>query len=221
MSIPEERAVRISSERVSLLDANGNLCLGYSSIPRTLKDGLEKNLVELKTTVIYKTNPEKVHITILYGVNNTISLKDIKEKNFTVTILTRYNVTVLRDTDCTQVEKQINGTMIEMYETNPYFIRDLIFLIIFSVVLLVAGPVCAFLNRNRLLPVILYSEHFATNLRHTSRVCNFILTWLKTKNGSFHRSFTRWRHFTRLTTLLDVAHSIYIKACVNYSQLSV
>ena len=147
VSIPEERAVRISSERVSSLDANGNLCLGYSSIPRTLKDGLEKNLVELKTTVIYKTNPEKV--TILYGVNNTISLKDIKEKNFTVTILTRYNVTVLRDTDCTQVEKQINGTMIEMYETNPYFIRDLIFLIMFSVVLLVAGPVCAFLNRNR------------------------------------------------------------------------
>ena len=142
VSIPEERAVRISSERVSLLDANGNLCLGYSSIPRTLKDGLEKNLVELKTTVIYETNPEKVYITILYGVNNTISLEDIKEKNFTVTILTRYNVTVLRDTDCTQVEKQINGTMIEMYETNPDFISKLIFLIIFSVVLLVLICCC-------------------------------------------------------------------------------
>ena len=133
VSIPEERAVRISSERVSLLDANGNLCLGYSSIPRTLKDGLEKNLVELKTTVIYKTNPEKVHITILYDVNNTISLEDIKEKNFTVTILTRYNVTVLRDTDCTQVEKQINGTMIEMYETNPDFISQVIRVILWPV----------------------------------------------------------------------------------------
>ena len=133
VSIPEERAVRISSERVSLLDANGNLCLGYSSIPRTLKDGLEKNLVELKTTVIYKTNPEKVHITILYGVNNTISLEDIKEKNFTVTILTRYNITVLRDTDCTQVEKQINGTMIEMYETNPDFISQVIRVILWPV----------------------------------------------------------------------------------------
>ena len=149
VSIPEERAVRISSERVSLLDANGNLCLGYSSIPRTLKEGLEKNLVELKTTVIYMKNPENVYTTILYGVNNTISLEDIKEKNFTVTILARYNVTVLRDTDCTQVEKQINGTMIEMYETNPYFIRDLFLLIIFSVSLLVAGALCAFLNRNR------------------------------------------------------------------------
>lgn len=133
VSIPEERAVRISSERVSLLDGNGNLCLGYSSIPRTLKDGLEKNLVELKTTVVYKTNSEKIYITILYGVNNTISLEDIKEKNFTVTILTRYNITVLRDTDCTQVEKQINGTMIEMYETNPDFISQVIRVILWPV----------------------------------------------------------------------------------------
>ena len=137
VSIPEERAVRISSERVSLLDANGNLCLGYSSIPRTLKDGLAKNLVELKTsTVIYKTNPEKVYITILYSVNNTILLEDIKEKNFTIMILARYSVTVLRDTDCTQVEKQINGTMIEMYEIHPYFISELISLIIGSMIIL-------------------------------------------------------------------------------------
>ena len=138
VSIPEERAVRISSERVSLLDSNGNLCLGYSSIPRTLKDGLDKNLVELKTTVIYKTIPEEVYI---YDVNNTISLEDIKEKNFTVTILTRYNVTVLRDTDCTQLEKQINGTMIQMYEIHPYFIKELIATItlssLFSLLILV------------------------------------------------------------------------------------
>ena len=144
VSIPEERAVRISSERVSLLDANGNLCLGYSSIPRTLKDGLEKNLVELKTTVIYKTNPEKVHITILYGVNNTILLEDIKEKNFTVTILTRYNVTVLRDTDCTQVEKQINGTMIEMYETNPDFSSQVVGVILYSLFSLVVICYCCY-----------------------------------------------------------------------------
>ena len=125
---------------MSLLDANGNLCLGYSSIPRTRKEGLEKNLVEVKTTVIYKKNPENVYITIPHGVNNTISLEDIKDKNFDVKILARYNITVLRDTDCTQVEKQINGTMIEMYETNPDFIPDLIFLIIFSVILL--GLIC-------------------------------------------------------------------------------
>lgn len=84
---------------------------------RSFKDGIEKNLVELKTTVIYKTNPEKV--TILYGVNDTVSLDDIKDKNFTVTIRIRYNVTVVRDTDCTQVEKQVNGTMIDLCEFNP------------------------------------------------------------------------------------------------------
>ena len=140
VSLPEERAVRISSERVSLLDSNGNLCLGYSSIPRTLRDGLEKNLVELKTTVIYKKNPKNVYTTILYGVKNKISLEDIKDKNFTVTSLARYNVTVLTDTDCTQVEKQINGTMIEMHETHPKFIGELIVLTIFSVILL--GLIC-------------------------------------------------------------------------------
>ena len=118
VSIPEERAVRISSERVSLLNSDGNLCLSEnSSVPRSFKDGIEKNLVELKATVIYKTNPEKV--TILYGVNDTVSLDDIKDKTFTVTIRTRYNVTVVRDTDCTQLEKQVNGTMIDLYEFNP------------------------------------------------------------------------------------------------------
>ena len=84
---------------------------------RSFKDGKQKNLLELKTTVIYKTNPEKV--TILYGVNDTVSLDVIKNKNFTVTIRTQYSVTVVRDTDCAQVEKQVNGTMIGLYEFNP------------------------------------------------------------------------------------------------------
>ena len=118
VSIPEERAVRISSERVSLLNSDGNLCLSENtSVLRSFKDGIAKNLVELKATVIYRTNPEKV--TILYGVNDTVSLDDIKDKTFTVTIRTRYNVTVVRDTDCTQLEKQVNGTMIDLYEFNP------------------------------------------------------------------------------------------------------
>ena len=119
MSIPEERAVRLSSERVSLLDANGNLCLGNSSIPRTLKEGIGKNLFELTTTVIYKTDPGKV--IRLYGIENTFSLDDIKDKNFTVTTRARYNVTVIvtENTNCTQLERQVNGTMIELFEDNP------------------------------------------------------------------------------------------------------
>ena len=119
MSSPKERAVRISSERVSLLNSDGNLCVKNSSVPRSLNDGIEKNLLELKTTVIYKTNPKKV--TRLYGVNDIVSLENIKGKTFTVAIRARYNVTVVKDTDvtdCTQVEKQVNGTMIDLYEFN-------------------------------------------------------------------------------------------------------
>ena len=47
-----------------------------------------------------------------------------------------------------------------------------------------------------------------------------ILTWLKTTNvvfiGHLHDG-----DILLLTTLLDFAHSIYINACVNYSQMSV
>ena len=65
------------------------------------KDGKQKNLLELKTTVIYKRNPEKVTI-----LDDTVSLDVIKNKNFTVTIRTQYSVTVVRDTDCAQMEKK-------------------------------------------------------------------------------------------------------------------
>ena len=81
---------------------------------RSFKDGKQKNLLELKTTVIYKRNPEKVTI-----LDDTVSLDVIKNKNFTVTIRTQYSVTVVRDTDCAQMEKKVNGTMIGLYEFNP------------------------------------------------------------------------------------------------------
>ena len=142
VSIPEERAVRLSSERVSLLDSNGNLCLtlGNSLIPRTLKDGIEKNVFELNTTVIYKTNPEKV--IRMYGVDNAVSLEDIKDKNFTVTTRVRYNVTVVEKTDCTQVEKQINGTMIVLYEFNPNAEKEnsgIIIIVIIAIIIVFNG----------------------------------------------------------------------------------
>ena len=117
VSIPQNRAVRLSSERVSLLDSNGNLCLGRSTQKRTLKEGIEDNIIELNTTVNYTASPGNV--TTLYGVNSTVSLEDIKEQNFTVTTRARYNVTVVDNSDCTQVEKEVNGTMVQLFEFNP------------------------------------------------------------------------------------------------------
>ena len=134
--------MRLSSERVNLLDSNGNLCLtlGNSLIPRTLKDGIQKNVFELNTTVIYKTNPEKV--IRMYGVDNAVSLEDIKDKNFTVTTRVRYNVTVVENTDCTQVEKQINGTMIVLYEFNPNAEKEntgIIIIVIIAIIIVFNG----------------------------------------------------------------------------------
>ena len=153
VSIPEERAVRLSSERVSLLDSNGNLCLTLrnSSIPRTLKDGIEKNLFELNTTVIYKTNPGKV--IRKHGVDNTVSLEDIKDKNFTVTTRARYSVTVVENTTCTQVEKQINGTMIDLYEFNPntenkagISVTYIVIIVVIAVIIVVIGGVRLYMS---------------------------------------------------------------------------
>ena len=49
----------------------------------------------------------------------TVSLEDVKDKNFTVTTRAWYNVTVVENANCTQQENQVNGTMIQLYEFNP------------------------------------------------------------------------------------------------------
>ena len=114
VTIPDERAVRINYEEEKLLDSEGNLCLGQSSVTQTLREGIEEDLAELNTTVKYnKTGETQTY----YG--NTISLEDIKEQDFEVTSRARYNTTIVQGTNCTQVEKNVQGTMVAMYETNP------------------------------------------------------------------------------------------------------
>ena len=56
VSIPENRAVRLSSERVSLLDSNGSLCLGQSSKELTLTEGTENNITEVRAAVKYENS---------------------------------------------------------------------------------------------------------------------------------------------------------------------
>ena len=113
VSIPENRAVRISYEEEKLLDDEGKLCLRESNKSQTL-NGTHDNSVELNTTVKYKNGT----ILKLYGVNNTV-LGDIKGQNFTVTSRAQYNTSILPETNCTQVEMAVMGTMIVMYQTNP------------------------------------------------------------------------------------------------------
>ena len=116
VSIPEKRAVRLTSERVSLLDSNGELCLGQSSRTRSLKEGIENSLIEVRTTVKYQGTKDEKTFT---GIKNTVPLNDVKDKTFTVTSRARYRIPVVENTQCRQVEKKVSGTMIQLYEHNP------------------------------------------------------------------------------------------------------
>lgn len=116
VSIPENRAVRLSYEEEKLMDARGKLCLGDSAKNQTLQEGIDDNLVELNTTIKYKKTGKTLK---LYGIINTVSLEDVKDQDFEVTSRARYNVSIVAGTNCSQVEKRIQGTMVEMYETNP------------------------------------------------------------------------------------------------------
>ena len=117
VSIPEKRALRLRSERVSLLDSNGSLCLGQSSQTLSFKEGIENSLIEVRTIVKYQGS--LTDDKTFTGIKNTVPLKDVKDKTFTVTSRARYRVSVVENTRCTQVEKQVNGTMIQLYEYNP------------------------------------------------------------------------------------------------------
>ena len=114
VTIPDKRAVRVTFEEESLLNNAGQRCLGDSSTPQTLREGIDKNLVELNTTVKYKKTGETKKY---YG--DIVSLKDINEQDFEVTTRARYNTTIVEGTSCTQVKKKVQGTMITLYETNP------------------------------------------------------------------------------------------------------
>ena len=116
VSIPEKRAVRLTSETVSLLDSNGRLCLGQSSRTRSLKEGIENSLIEVRTTVKYQGTKDEKTFT---GIKNTVPLNDVKGKTFTVTSRARYRIPVVENTQCRQVEKKVSGTMIQLYEHNP------------------------------------------------------------------------------------------------------
>ena len=115
VTIPEKRAVRVTKEVQRLLDEEGKNCFGESSEDQslTLREGIEKNLVELNTVVKYKSSGK----TQAY-FNDMVSLEDINEEGFEVTSRARYKTTIVEGTSCTQVEKKVEGTMITMYETN-------------------------------------------------------------------------------------------------------
>ena len=114
--IPDERAIRVIYEEERLLNASGHSCLEQSlSKNYTLREEIDDNLIDTKTTVKYETTGENK----TFHNNDTFVLKDIQDGNFEVRSLARYNTTIINGTSCMQVEKILRGTMIRMFETNP------------------------------------------------------------------------------------------------------
>ena len=62
VSIPKQRAVRLSSETVRLLDSTGSLCLGLSYQFHTLRQGIERSLIELNATVKYYDGKKRPYL---------------------------------------------------------------------------------------------------------------------------------------------------------------
>ena len=117
-AVPDDRAMRITSEEKRLLDDQGSLCVKRIELQKSqnLREGIDDNLIDLKTTVEYKKTGEKKEY---HGVDKTISLEDIKDQDFVITTTARYNEPVVAGTTCTQIEKKVEGTMVQLYETNP------------------------------------------------------------------------------------------------------
>ena len=116
VSIPKNRAVRLSRKEEKLMDLEGERCLGNSSKNQTLRDGIDDDLIELNTTIHYKESGKTVY---LEGMNNAVSLEDVKGQDFKVISRARYNTSIVVGTNCSQLEMRIEGTMVEMYDTNP------------------------------------------------------------------------------------------------------
>ncbi|XP_068692045.1 uncharacterized protein [Montipora foliosa] len=115
VTVPEERAVRITSEERRLLNTNGSPCIeAPSSQTFSLADDIDQHLISLNTTVTYnKTGETKTYY------NDSVPLQDILQQDFEVKTLSQYNTTIVPRTSCSQVEEKIRGTMITLYETNP------------------------------------------------------------------------------------------------------
>lgn len=56
----------------NLLVDEGKLCLDTSAVCQTMKKEIKDNLVDIRTTVKYKSGETKT----LHGINNTMSLED-------------------------------------------------------------------------------------------------------------------------------------------------
>jgi hypothetical protein len=118
VKIPEERAIRVNFTKKFMLDSNGKVCLN-SSTSNTLMHDLNKDVILAVTEVRYEKLYEGKKRTT-YGENITVTIdKNSLDQSVEVLTLVKYNGTIVAKTNCTQIQRVMNGTVVDMYATNP------------------------------------------------------------------------------------------------------
>jgi hypothetical protein len=116
VKIPEDRAIRLYFTKKIMVDTNGKLCLN-SSNNYTLVNDSNDSMSSVVTEVRY----EKLYggkKRIIYGENETVTVtidKDSFDQSVEVSSLVKYNGTIVAKTNCTQIQRVMNGTVVRMY----------------------------------------------------------------------------------------------------------
>jgi len=110
-----DKAARISYEEEKLLNAGGNLCQGETANKKTLQQGIDGNLIGFDRT--FRVNGE-IAMTFPTKIDGKGDIQDNKTQTFELTVLARYNISIVAGTSCQQVEMTVHGTMVSLYQTN-------------------------------------------------------------------------------------------------------
>jgi len=118
VSIPDDRAIRVNFTEEKILDSNGYVCLRANDRRQPIPDYQQQNAT-VSTLVRYRTgNIYQDHVYL--GDNRTIQLDKAQlNKSVEIWVFTKYNGSIIANTDCIQIKTKMNGTMVQMYATNP------------------------------------------------------------------------------------------------------
>ena len=112
-----DKAARISYEEEKLLNDGGNLCLGETSVKKTLQQEIDGNLISF----LYTSRVDGgLEMTFPTNIDGEFDIQDNKTQTFELTVLAKYNIPIVAGTTCQQVEMTVHGTMVSLLnQTNP------------------------------------------------------------------------------------------------------
>ena len=114
-----DKAARISYEEEKLLNDGGSLCVGETPVNKTLQQGIDGNLIQFAYTSRVDGGSEMT----FRGTNlidGEFEIQDNKTQTFELKVLAKYDISIVAETTCQQVEMTVHGTMVSLLnQTNP------------------------------------------------------------------------------------------------------